>query len=152
MRTSAGQANAILIAYDLLEVDGQDIRREPLQDRRKRLERLLREPKQKAAQTVGSGLVLSEAIIGKGGSHVPGSLPHGLRRDREQAARFGLREHAHAQLVEDQEPEFERRYDFFRCKIGDHLSRSCAIFRWPWRLGSVLFAQSFRSGLSPPLP
>ena len=26
-------------------------------------------------------------------------------------------------------PNFERRYDFFRCKIGDHLSRSCAIFR-----------------------
>ena len=50
LRTSAGQTNDILIAYDLLEVDGQDIRRSPLQDRRKRLERLLRQPKGKAAQ------------------------------------------------------------------------------------------------------
>jgi bifunctional non-homologous end joining protein LigD len=64
LRTSAGQANAILVAYDLLELDGQHVRREPLQDRRKQLERLLRQPK--TAQTVASGVVLSEAIDGKG--------------------------------------------------------------------------------------
>ena len=55
-----------MIAYDLLEVDGRDIRREPAQDRRKLLQRLLRKPKGKAAQNVASGLVLSEAIVGKG--------------------------------------------------------------------------------------
>jgi bifunctional non-homologous end joining protein LigD len=46
LRLIAGQANAILIAYDLLELDEQDIRREPLRDRRKGLERLLRQPKE----------------------------------------------------------------------------------------------------------
>ena len=66
LRTSGGQSNAILIIYDLLELDGQDIRREPLQDRRNRLERLLRQPKGEAAQNVASGIVLSEAIVGKG--------------------------------------------------------------------------------------
>jgi ATP-dependent DNA ligase len=86
LRSGAGQANAILVAYDLLEFDGQDIRREPLQERRKRLERLLRRSKGKAAQTVASGVVLSEAILGKGRGDVPRSLPHGLRRHCEQAA------------------------------------------------------------------
>ena len=56
----------MLVAYDLLEIDGQDIRREPLQDRRTRLARLLRAPRGKAAQNIASGIVLSEAIEGKG--------------------------------------------------------------------------------------
>src|SRR4051794_28121725 len=50
LRSSAGKANAILVAYDLLEADGQDIRREPLQGRRKQLEAVLRKGKGKAAQ------------------------------------------------------------------------------------------------------
>jgi bifunctional non-homologous end joining protein LigD len=66
LRSREGEAGALLIAYDLLEIDGQDIRREPLQDRRKRLARLLRPPKGKAAQAIASGIVLSEAIEGKG--------------------------------------------------------------------------------------
>ncbi len=36
--------------------------------------------------------------------------------------------------------------------MRSYLSRSCAILRWSCRVGSVLFAQSFSSGLSPPLP
>jgi len=66
LRSREGQANAVLVAYDLLEIDGQDIRREPLQDRRKRLVRLLSKPKGKTAQTIASGIVLSEAIEAKG--------------------------------------------------------------------------------------
>ena len=80
LRSSAGQANAILIAYDVLELQGQDIRREPLQDRRKRLERLLRLPKGKAAQNVASGLVLSEAIVGKGEAMFRETCRHGASR------------------------------------------------------------------------
>ena len=38
----------------------------PLQDRRKGLAQLLRKPKGKAAQTIASGIVLSEAIEAKG--------------------------------------------------------------------------------------
>jgi bifunctional non-homologous end joining protein LigD len=65
LRSTDGQANAVMIAYDLLEIDGQDIRREPLQKRRARLAKLLSKPRGKAAQAVASGVVLSEAIEGK---------------------------------------------------------------------------------------
>jgi ATP-dependent DNA ligase len=36
-----GQAEAILVAYDIMEVDGRDVRPEPLEQRRKRPARLL---------------------------------------------------------------------------------------------------------------
>jgi bifunctional non-homologous end joining protein LigD len=49
-----------------LEIEGQNVRREPLPERRKRVARLLKPPKRKAAQTIASGLVLSEAIEGEG--------------------------------------------------------------------------------------
>jgi hypothetical protein len=41
-------------------------RDEPLQDRRKRLARLLRPPRGKAAENIASGIVLSEGIEGSG--------------------------------------------------------------------------------------
>jgi bifunctional non-homologous end joining protein LigD len=66
LRSRDGEADALMVAYDLLEIDGQDMRREPLQERRKRLARLLRLPRAKAAQAIASGIVLSEAIEGKG--------------------------------------------------------------------------------------
>jgi bifunctional non-homologous end joining protein LigD len=66
LRSREGERGALLIAYDLLELDGQDIRREPLQERRKRLARLLRPTRGKVAQTIASGILLSEAIEGKG--------------------------------------------------------------------------------------
>jgi bifunctional non-homologous end joining protein LigD len=37
LRSRQGQAEAILVAYDVMEVDGQDERPEPLEERRKRL-------------------------------------------------------------------------------------------------------------------
>jgi bifunctional non-homologous end joining protein LigD len=67
LRSREGQASAVMVTYDLLELAGEDIRREPLQDRRKRLARLLARPKGKAAQAVASGIVLSEAIEGSKG-------------------------------------------------------------------------------------
>jgi bifunctional non-homologous end joining protein LigD len=66
LRSREGERNAVLIGYDVLELDGQDRRREPLQERRKRLARLLRPPRGKAAQEIASAVVLSEAIEGKG--------------------------------------------------------------------------------------
>jgi bifunctional non-homologous end joining protein LigD len=36
LRSRQGQAAAILVAYDIMEVDGQDVRPEPLEERRKR--------------------------------------------------------------------------------------------------------------------
>jgi bifunctional non-homologous end joining protein LigD len=66
LRSLEGQAGAVMIAYDLLELDGEDIRREPLQKRRERLAKLLSGPRGKLDQEVESGLVLSEVIQGKG--------------------------------------------------------------------------------------
>jgi hypothetical protein len=37
LRSRQGQAAAILVAYDVMEVDGQDMRPEALEERRKRL-------------------------------------------------------------------------------------------------------------------
>ena len=34
LRSRQGQAEAILVAYDIMEVDGQDVRPEPLEERR----------------------------------------------------------------------------------------------------------------------
>jgi hypothetical protein len=57
-----GQAEAILVAYDVMEVDGQDVRPEPLEERRKRLAKLL----SRKTKTMRDGIQLSEAITGDG--------------------------------------------------------------------------------------
>jgi hypothetical protein len=41
LRSCQGQAAAILVAYDIMEADGQDVRPEALEERRKRLAKLL---------------------------------------------------------------------------------------------------------------
>ena len=35
LKSRQGQAEAILVAYDIMEMDGQDVRPEPLEERRK---------------------------------------------------------------------------------------------------------------------
>jgi bifunctional non-homologous end joining protein LigD len=62
LRSQQGQAEAILVAYDIMEADGQDVRPEPLEERRKRLAKLLSR-KNKAMR---DGIQLSEAIMGDG--------------------------------------------------------------------------------------
>jgi bifunctional non-homologous end joining protein LigD len=37
LRSRQGEAEAILVAYDIMEADGQDVRPEPLEQRRKSL-------------------------------------------------------------------------------------------------------------------
>jgi bifunctional non-homologous end joining protein LigD len=44
IRGHATNAGAVLCAFDLLEVNGEDIRREPIEDRKRRLAGLLRRP------------------------------------------------------------------------------------------------------------
>ena len=44
IRGHGTSARAILCAFDLLEVNAEDIRREPIEDRKRRLARLLRLP------------------------------------------------------------------------------------------------------------
>jgi len=41
LRSRHGQAQAILFAYDIMQHDGRDVRFEPLEERRKRLAKLL---------------------------------------------------------------------------------------------------------------
>jgi bifunctional non-homologous end joining protein LigD len=57
-RRSRNHASAILCAFDLLEIDGEDLRRAPIEHRKHRLARLLRSPHH--------GLVLNEHFDGDG--------------------------------------------------------------------------------------
>ncbi len=52
IRRHRNHASAILCAFDLLEIDGEDLRRVPIEQRKRRLARLLRSPHH--------GLVLNE--------------------------------------------------------------------------------------------
>jgi ATP-dependent DNA ligase len=54
----AASTRAMLCAFDLLEVNGEDIRREPIEDRKRRLAGLLRLPH--------DGIALNEAFGGDG--------------------------------------------------------------------------------------
>jgi bifunctional non-homologous end joining protein LigD len=63
LRSRQGQAETILVAYDVMEIDGQDVRSEPLEARKKRLERLL---SRKSRSALRDGVQLSEAISGDG--------------------------------------------------------------------------------------
>ncbi len=58
IRRSRNHASAILCAFDLLEIDGEDLRRVPIEHRKHRLARLLRSPQH--------GLVLNEYFNGDG--------------------------------------------------------------------------------------
>jgi bifunctional non-homologous end joining protein LigD len=62
LRSRQGQAAAILVAYDIMEADGQDVRPEPLEQRRKRLARLL----SRSNKAMRGGIQQSEAITGDG--------------------------------------------------------------------------------------
>jgi bifunctional non-homologous end joining protein LigD len=58
IRRHRNHANAILCAFDLLEIDGEDLRRVPIEQRKHRLARLLRRPHH--------GIALNEHFIGDG--------------------------------------------------------------------------------------
>src|SRR3954464_14355847 len=58
LRSRQGQAEAILVAYDIMEANGQDVRPEPPEERRNRLAKLL--------SRSNKAIQLSEAITGDG--------------------------------------------------------------------------------------
>jgi bifunctional non-homologous end joining protein LigD len=62
LRSRHGQADAVLVAYDVMEVDGKDVRPEALEERRKRLRKLL----SRSNKALREGIQLSEAITGDG--------------------------------------------------------------------------------------
>jgi bifunctional non-homologous end joining protein LigD len=51
-----------LVGYDIMEADGQDVRPEPLEERRKRLAKLL----SRKTKAMRDGIQFSEAITGDG--------------------------------------------------------------------------------------
>jgi hypothetical protein len=57
LRSRQGQAEAILVAYDIMEMDGQDVRPEALEARRKRLAKLL----SRKTKAMRDGIQLSAA-------------------------------------------------------------------------------------------
>ena len=58
IRSHWSNAVAVLCAFDLLEVNGEDIRREPIEDRKRRLAGLLRLPH--------DGIAVNETFTGEG--------------------------------------------------------------------------------------
>jgi bifunctional non-homologous end joining protein LigD len=62
LRSREGQAAAILVAYDIMELGGQDVRPEALDERRKRLTKLL----SRSNKAMRDGIELSEALTGDG--------------------------------------------------------------------------------------
>jgi bifunctional non-homologous end joining protein LigD len=81
-----GQAEAVLLAYDLMEVDGHDVRPESLEERRTRLAKLL----SRKNKTFGDGIQLSEAIIGDGAVIFSPGVLDGPGRHRLEARRLAL--------------------------------------------------------------
>jgi bifunctional non-homologous end joining protein LigD len=82
LRSRQGQAEAILVTYDIMEVDGQDVRPEPLEERRKRLTRLL----SRSNKALREGIQLSEAITGDGAT----IFRHACWMDLESASARGM--------------------------------------------------------------
>ena len=87
---------AMLYAFDLLELDGEDLRALPLVDRKKRLARLLGGRR--------LGIVLSDHTDDDGAHDLPAGLPHGPRGHRVEAAERALPIGPVAGLAQGQEP------------------------------------------------
>ena len=83
IRGHATNAGAVLCAFDLLEVNGEDIRGEPIEDRKRRLAGLLRLPHDgDGAMIYKHACVLGcEGIVSKrlGSPYRAGRSPHWLK-------------------------------------------------------------------------
>ena len=95
IRSHGSKASAVLCAFDLLEMDGKDLRREPIEKRKELLAELLRGSK--------LSIVLNE--IYEEVDCIPRGLQARLRGDRFKKARLNLSPWLLAALGEGQEPE-----------------------------------------------
>jgi bifunctional non-homologous end joining protein LigD len=105
LRSRQGQAAAILVAYDVLEVGGQNMRHEALEERRNRLAKLLRANN----KAMRDGIQLSEAITGDGAAifrHACGLGLEGIVSKRIGSRYVSGRTRA---WLKTKNPEFERR-------------------------------------------
>jgi bifunctional non-homologous end joining protein LigD len=102
---------AVLCAFDLIELDGEDLRRSSIEYRKRKLAKLVRSPH--------LGIVHNEHYEGDGEiifKHA--RLQARLRRDRVEAARLPLPFRALAALGEDQESESARGDARGRGRLG----------------------------------
>ena len=93
-----------MVAYDVMEVGGEDMRPDSLEERRKRLARLL----SRNTKAVRDGIQLSEAITGDGAAifrHACGLALEGFFSHRHW---LPLRERPDACMAEDEEPEYDQ--------------------------------------------
>jgi bifunctional non-homologous end joining protein LigD len=105
LRSRQGQAEAILVAYDIMELDGQDVRPEPLEERRKRVAKLL----SRSNKAMRDGIQLSEAITGDGAAifrHACGLGLEGIVSKRLGSRYVSGRTRA---WLKTKNPSFERR-------------------------------------------
>ena len=77
LRTKVGGARTCLVAFDLLTLDGEDLRQRPLEERRDRLARLI--------AAGADGVVFSEAWRPRARSSSPRPAPLESRGDRVEA-------------------------------------------------------------------
>ena len=97
LRQRRNEASAFLYAFDLLELDGSDMRREPIEVRKATLASILRKSR--------PGVRLNEHLEHPDGIAVfEHACQMGLRGDRVQAARFALPFRPLTGLAEVQEP------------------------------------------------
>ena len=97
LRRRRNEAAAFLYAFDLLELDGTDLRREPIEVRKATLASILR--KSRPGLRLNEHLEHDCGLIG-----VPARLPAGLRGHRLQAAGLALSLRPLAGLAQVQEP------------------------------------------------
>jgi bifunctional non-homologous end joining protein LigD len=93
-----------LVGYDIMEADGQDVRPEPLEERRKRLSKLL----SRSNETMRDGIQVSEAITGDGAPIFSHACSMDLRVSSQNVGSRYVSGRARAWL-KTKNPDFERR-------------------------------------------
>jgi bifunctional non-homologous end joining protein LigD len=99
LRTKAGGADACLVAFDLLNLDGEDFRQRPLEERRDKLARLI---------AGVDGLLFSEAIEGEGAVVFAHACKLGLEGIVSKRAGSRYRSGARRSWLKSKNPAFMR--------------------------------------------
>jgi ATP-dependent DNA ligase len=97
VRRARHGGNAVLCAFDLIELDGEDLRRRPIEDRKRKLSRLIRTP--------ASGYCSERTLRGRRRNRVSARLPARLRGHRVQTARLAISFRPRRLLGEGEKPE-----------------------------------------------
>ena len=99
LRTKAGGARACLVAFDLLNLDGEDLRQRPLEERRGALSRLV---------AGADGIVFSKALAADGALVFAKACELGLEGIVSKRAGSRYWSGMSRQWLKSKNPEFER--------------------------------------------